>query len=327
MSETSLKLDHETLVHIVQQLDKAELHIHIEGSLEPSLMRQLATRNKVKIPFDSEEAIKAAYEFSNLREFLDLYYAGTSVLQTEQDFYELASAYFKRMLQENVAVAEVFFDPQAHTERGVPFETCMKGLLRAVEDFNSTKFSVSLIMCFLRHLSEGDAFATLELAEPYRDAILGIGLDSTELGNPPAKFKHVFEAARNQGYKLVAHAGEEGPPDYIWEAIDVLGVDRIDHGNRALEDDALVRRLRNDRIPLTVCPLSNMKLCVVDDLRNHPLQQMLDLGLLATVNSDDPAYFGGYLCDNYVAIAEALDLSQRELLELARNSLEARFTV
>ena len=315
----------ESLRDFVLRLAKAELHIHIEGSLEPELMLELANNNGIQLPFDSVEAIRAAYDFSNLQDFLDLYYAGLTVLQTEEDFFKLACAYFQRMQQENVGSVEVFFDPQAHTERGVSLDTLMSGLLRAVREFKSEEFSVSLILCFLRHLSEAEAFATLESADPYRSSILGVGLDSSELGNPPSKFKRVFDAARQQGYKLVAHAGEEGPPEYVWEALDVLGVHRIDHGNRALEDVALVRRLRNDGIPLTVCPLSNVKLCVVDELRHHPLKRMLELGLLATVNSDDPAYFGGYLCDNYVSVGNALDLSRDELHTLSQNSLRAKF--
>lgn len=315
----------ESLRDFVLRLAKAELHIHIEGSLEPELMLELANNNGIQLPFDSVEAIRAAYDFSNLQDFLDLYYSGLAVLQTEEDFFKLACTYFQRMQRENVGSVEVFFDPQAHTERGVSLDTLMSGLLRAVGEYKSEEFSVSLILCFLRHLSEAEAFATLESADPYRSSILGVGLDSSELGNPPSKFKRVFDAARQQGYKLVAHAGEEGPPEYVWEALDVLGVQRIDHGNRALEDVALVRRLRNDGIPLTVCPLSNVKLCVVDELRHHPLKRMLELGLLATVNSDDPAYFGGYLCDNYVSVGNALDLSRDELHTLSHNSLRAKF--
>lgn len=322
---TFMSYEDESLRDFVFGLDKAELHIHIEGSLEPELMLELANNNGVQLPFNSVRAIRAAYDFSNLQDFLDLYYAGLDVLQKEQDFYKLACAYLQRMRDENVSSVEVFFDPQAHTKRGVPLQTLMNGLLRAVGEFESEVFSVSLILCFLRHLSVAEAFDTLESVEPFRDSILGVGLDSSELGNPPSKFKHVFDVARNQGYKLVAHAGEEGPPEYVWEALDDLGVDRIDHGNRALEDDSLVRRLRDDQIPLTVCPLSNVKLCVVDELFKHPLKRMLDLGLLATVNSDDPAYFGGYLCDNYVSVGTALDLSRDELHSLSQNSLRAKF--
>ena len=261
----------------VQGLPKAELHIHIEGSLEPEMMWNLAERNKISLPYENVRAIREAYDFSCLQDFLDLYYAGMQVLQKESDFFELADAYFHRAERENVRHIECFFDPQAHLARGVPFARVMDGLVRAAGKARQRGFSVSLILCFLRHLTERDAFQMLENAIPYRSEFIGVGLDSTELGNPPAKFKRVFAAARSQGFKLVAHAGEEGPPCYIWEALDVLGVDRIDHGNRALEDPALVARLRQDRVPLTVCPLSNLKLGVVDDLAAHPLKRMLDL--------------------------------------------------
>ena len=314
------------LENFIRELDKAELHIHIEGSLEPELMFELARLNDLSLEYDSVEELRAKYDFANLQDFLDLYYAGLQVLQTEQDFYLLTRRYLEIVRSENVSAVELFFDPQAHTERGISFDTCIRGILRAAREFQNDEFSVSLIMCFLRHLPEADAFRALEQAEPYREEILGVGLDSSELGHPPSKFRNVFDAARKQGYRLVAHAGEEGPPEYVWEALDELGVERIDHGNRALEDDALVQRLRDEKMALTMCPLSNLKLCVVDDLTEHPLKRMLDLGLNVTVNSDDPAYFGGYLSSNYMAVAKALQLSLDDLSELARNSLNSTFT-
>lgn len=313
------------LEELVQSLNKSELHIHIEGSLEPEMMFDLLNRNGLPLSHSSVSELRKAYQFNNLQEFLDLYYEGTNVLRTEQDFYELANKYLQRAKSENVVQVEMFFDPQAHTDRGVSFDTVMRGLNRAVEENSNPQFSVKLILCFLRHLSEAAAFEILALAEQYRESICGIGLDSSEVGNPPSKFQNVFEEARNQGYRLVAHAGEEGPPEYVWEALDVLGVDRIDHGNRALEDSALVNRLERDKIPLTVCPLSNLKLCVVDDLQVHPLRKMLDSGLIATVNSDDPAYFGGYINDNYVSVAKALELSETEIKLLTKHSIDACF--
>ena len=309
----------------VHDLTKAELHIHIEGSLEPELMFRLANRNDLELPYRSVAELREAYQFNNLQDFLDLYYDGVNVLRTEDDFYDLTCKYLERVKAENVNHVEMFFDPQAHTNRGIAFETVMQGLTRAIVEMEDDSFRIHLILCFLRHLSEVDAFKTLEQAEPYKDAILGVGLDSSELGHPPAKFKNVFREARSQGYHLVAHAGEEGPPEYVWEALDVLGVERVDHGNRALEDSALVNRLEREKIPLTVCPLSNLKLCVVTDLQSHPLKRMLDAGLVATVNSDDPAYFGGYINANYVAIAQALCLSVEDLRTLAENSQSARF--
>ena len=310
---------------LVQRLEKAELHVHIEGSLEPEMMWNLAQRNQVSLPYASVLDIRKAYDFRCLQDFLDLYYAGMDVLRGESDFFELGDAYFRRAERENVRHIECFFDPQAHLARGVPLADVMNGLVRAKGKAQDRGLSVSLILCFLRHLSERDAFEMLEQAMPYRSEFIGVGLDSTELGNPPAKFERVFDAARSEGLKLVAHAGEEGPPAYVWEALDVLGVDRIDHGNRALEDPALVDRLRRDQVPLTVCPLSNLKLAVVDDLSNHPLKRMLDLGLLVTVNSDDPAYFGGYINANFLRVADALDLTPAELTALAENSFVAAF--
>ena len=306
-------------------LPKAELHIHIEGSLEPEMMFELGQRNGVALPYADVAQIHAAYDFANLQEFLDLYYAGMSVLRTRMDFQDLANAYFQRAEADGITRVEFFFDPQAHLERGIALDTVFEGLHAAAQTAAKRGISTGMIMCFLRHLTEADAFDLLERAEPYRSMLIGVGLDSSELGHPPRKFKNVFRAAQQLGLRLVAHAGEEGPPEYVWQALDELGVDRIDHGNRALEDLDLVRRLRADQIPLTVCPLSNLKLCVVDDLRSHPLRKMLDDGLLATVNSDDPAYFGGYLNENYLRVAEALGLSWKELELLAGNSLLASF--
>ena len=314
------------LSEVIRDVPKAELHIHVEGSLEPEMMFDLARRNGVPLSYRSVDEVRRAYSFANLQEFLDLYYEGMNVLRTEEDFFALADAYLRRAAADGVVHVEMFFDPQAHTGRGVPLGTLMDGLERAIVRSRERGVSVSLILCFLRHLSEREAFETLEEAEPYLDRLLGVGLDSSEVGHPPSKFTRVFEAARDLGLRLVAHAGEEGPPEYVWEALDILGVERIDHGNRALEDDALVARLRDDRIPLTVCPLSNLALRVVDDLAAHPIRRMLDLGLLATVNSDDPAYFGGYINENFRRVAEAVGLSTAEIETLARNSLEASFT-
>ena len=313
------------LSEFVRELPKAELHVHVEGTLEPETMFELARRNRVPLPYASPAEVRRAYRFSKLQDFLDLYYAGQQVLRTEADFFALADAYLRRVQADGVRRVEMFFDPQAHTGRGVPLGAVMDGLQRAVDAAAERGLSVGLILCFLRHLSEREAFETLEAAEPFRDRILGVGLDSSEAGHPPARFKRVFEAARELGLRLVAHAGEEGPPEYVWQALDVLGVERVDHGNRALEDVALVERLRRDRIPLTVCPLSNLELGVVPELAAHPLKRMLELGLLATVNSDDPAYFGGYLAENYLRTAAALDLSPEDLRTLARNSLQASF--
>ena len=309
----------------VQGLPKAELHIHVEGSLEPEMMWSLAQRNGISLPYGSIDAIRQAYDFACLQDFLDLYYAGMQVLKTERDFFELADAYFRRAECDNVRHIECFFDPQAHIERGVPLAHVMDGLVRAARKSRERGVSVSLILCFLRHLSERDAFRILEDAMRYRSEFIGVGLDSSELGNPPSKFERVFADARDEGLRLVAHAGEEGPPSYVWEALDVLGVERIDHGNRALEDPALVSRLRRDQVPLTVCPLSNLKLAVVEGLATHPLKRMLDQGLLVTVNSDDPAYFGGYINANFEQVAVALDLTRTELATLAENSFAAAF--
>jgi adenosine deaminase len=310
----------------IAALPKAELHLHIEGSLEPELMFEFAQRNNVAIPFGSVEEVRAAYAFSNLQDFLDIYYQGMGVLHREQDFYDLTAAYLARANADNVQHVEIFFDPQGHTERGVAFETVVTGITRALDDAEASYGMTSkLIMCFLRHLSEAEAEATLDAALPYLDRIDGVGLDSSEVGHPPAKFERVFARARTLGLKIVAHAGEEGPPEYVHEALDLLKVDRIDHGNRSLEDPALVARLAAEGMTLTVCPLSNLKLCVVGDIADHPLKTMLDAGLKATVNSDDPSYFGGYVNANYQAVADALDLSKAELLALARNSFTGSF--
>jgi adenosine deaminase len=314
------------LARFIQGLPKAELHLHIEGSLEPELMFDLARRNRISLPFASVEAVRAAYAFSNLQDFLDIYYQGAGVLMTEQDFQDLAMAYFRRVAADGCRHVELFFDPQTHTDRGLPFRIAIDGLLAGMAEAERTLgVSSSLILCFLRHLDEDAAFTTLREAEPYLDRILGVGLDSSEVGHPPSKFARVFGAAGEMGLKRVAHAGEEGPPAYVREALDLLHVDRIDHGNRALEDPALVARLVAEGMTLTVCPLSNLKLCVVDDLKAHPLKRMLDLGLKATINSDDPAYFGGYLGRNWTETAQALSLSRAELVTLAKNSFTGSF--
>ena len=314
------------LADFIQRLPKAELHLHIEGSLEPELMFALAKRNRITLPFASVEAVRAAYAFSDLQDFLNIYYQGAEVLQTEEDFHDLALAYFRTSSADGMVHAEIFFDPQTHTDRGIPFGVVVEGLLAGMARAKSELGITSkLILSFLRHLDEDAAFATLKQAEPYLDRLTGVGLDSSELGHPPAKFQRVFAAARERGLKLVAHAGEEGPPADVWEALDLLRVDRIDHGNRALEDTALVTRLVAEHMTLTVCPLSNLKLCVVDDLRSHPLKRMLDLGLKVTINSDDPAYFGGYIGANWTAASSALGLEAIDLATLARNSFTGSF--
>ncbi|MBX3595164.1 adenosine deaminase [Sphingomonas sp.] len=310
----------------ITALPKAELHLHIEGSLEPELMFALAKRNRIDIPFASVDAVREAYSFSRLQDFLDIYYAGADVLRTEADFRDLAAAYFARAAADGVVHAEIFFDPQTHTDRGIPFQVVADGLLAAMRDAEADHGLTSkLILCFLRHLDEDAAFATLKAAEPWLDRIEGVGLDSSEVGHPPEKFARVFAAAGDMGLKRVAHAGEEGPPDYVWQALDLLRIDRLDHGNRSLEDPALVRRLADEGMTLTVCPLSNLKLCVVDDMGDHPLDRMLAAGLNATVNSDDPAYFGGYVADNYRAVAAARGLGKADLARLARNSFTGSF--
>ena len=308
----------------IASLPKAELHMHIEGSLEPELLFALAERNRISIPFASVEALRAAYRFERLQDFLDLYYQGAAVLRTEEDFRDLARAYFDRVAADAVAHAEIFFDPQTHTARGVPLAVVMEGLLAGMAEAQAAHGVTSkLILCFLRHLSEEDAFATLREAEPWLDRIAAVGLDSSELGHPPSKFARVFERAGAMGLKRVAHAGEEGPPAYVTEALDLLHVDRLDHGNRSLEDAALTERLVREGMTLTVCPLSNLRLCVVPNIEAHPIARMLRLGLRATVNSDDPAYFGGYINDNFRAVAPLL--SRDELVSLARNSFLGSF--
>lgn len=311
---------------LIQTLPKAELHIHIEGSLEPEMMFALAQRNGIQLPYASVAEIKAAYQFENLQTFLDLYYAGAQVLQTEQDFYDLTWAYLQKCAAQSVRRTEIFFDPQTHTDRGIPFEAVLNGITAALQaGREQLQVSSALILCFLRHLSADAAMTTLEQALPYQDKIIGVGLDSSEMGHPPSKFRAVFDRARAAGLITVAHAGEEGPPEYIWEAIDLLKVSRIDHGVRCVEDPALVDYLVEHQIPLTVCPLSNVKLCVFDTMADHNLKQLLERGLCVTVNSDDPAYFGGYLNENFEAVQTALGLTDEDLKKLAHHSLQAAF--
>ncbi|WP_420136344.1 adenosine deaminase [Sphingomonas sp.] len=305
-------------------LPKAELHLHIEGSLEPEQMFDFARRNRIQIPFQSVEELRAAYNFSQLQDFLDIYYRGADVLRTEADFHDLALAYFARAHADGVVHAEIFFDPQTHTDRGLPFQVVADGLLAGMKAAEARYGITSrLILCFLRHLDEAAAFATLQAAEPWLDRIAAVGLDSSEVGHPPSKFARVFAAAGSAGLKRVAHAGEEGPPDYVAEALDLLKIDRLDHGNRALEAPELVTRLARSGMALTVCPLSNLKLCVVGDVADHPIPTMLKRGLRATINSDDPAYFGGYVADNYRAVAPYLE--REDLITLARNSFLGSF--
>jgi adenosine deaminase len=317
----------ERLPALLRAMPKAELHIHIEGSLEPELIFALAQRNGVALPYPSVDALRAAYAFTDLQSFLDIYYAGASVLLNEADFFDMGMAYFQRAAADNVVRAELFFDPQTHTDRGVPIKAVIDGLTRACETAQrELGVSGALILCFLRHLSEDAAFATLEQALPYREHFIGVGLDSSERGHPPEKFARVFARCRELGLHRVAHAGEEGPPAYVWSALDVLAVERIDHGVRSAEDPTLMRRLADTRMPLTVCPLSNLKLCVVKTLAEHPLPALLDAGLCATVNSDDPAYFGGYLNQNFLETFAALpQLGAKQAHRLAANSFEASF--
>jgi adenosine deaminase len=311
---------------VLRGMPKAELHIHIEGSLEPELIFALAQRNGVVLPYSSVEVLRTAYAFTDLQSFLDIYYAGASVLLKEQDFFDMAWAYFQRAKADNVIHAELFFDPQTHTARGVPFETVIRGLRRAVEQAQrDLGIRAELILCFLRHLSEEEAFATLEEAKPYLGQFIGVGLDSSEVGHPPEKFAGVFAQARKLGLRAVAHAGEEGPPAYIWNALDVLKVERIDHGVQAVKDAALMARLAKERIPLTVCPLSNVKLCVFKTMAQHNLRELLDGGIVATINSDDPAYFGGYMNQNFLETFAALGLETSHARTLAANSFEASF--
>jgi adenine deaminase len=309
---------------LIKRLPKCELHIHIEGSLEPEMVFALARRNGIRLPYPSVEALRQAYRFSDLQDFLNIYYQSMSVLVTEQDFYDLAWAYLERAHADNVRHVEMFFDPQGHTSRGIAFATVINGLHRAIVDAGE-KLGVqaSLIMCFLRHLDEADAQRTLDQALAFKDRIVGVGLDSSEKGNPPSKFKHVFARARDAGFFLTAHAGEEGPASYVWEALDLLGCTRIDHGNHSIDDASLVGRLAREQVPLTMCPLSNLRLRVVDDLAHHPLRRLMDKGVLVTVNSDDPAYFGGYVNQNYIAISAALALARGDIATIVRNGIKA----
>ncbi len=319
-------MDNSSLKEYIDNIPKAELHLHIEGTFEPELMFEISKRNNIPLKYKSIEELKAAYNFGNLQDFLDIYYAGANALQTEQDFYDLTWAYLEKAHSQNVIHTEIMFDPQTHTDRGIKFSTVIEGIHRALTDAEK-KFGMShaLILSFLRHLSEESAFETLRKAIDYKEWISFVGLDSSEVGNPPAKFKNVFEEAKKIGFALTAHAGEEGPPEYVWEALDILNVERIDHGNRSLEDDKLIERLVESKMALTVCPLSNLKLRVVEELSQHPLRTMMDKGLFVTINSDDPAYFGGYVNENYYAVAYALDLSEEHIYRLAKNSFEASF--
>ncbi|QJR79540.1 adenosine deaminase [Alteromonas pelagimontana] len=315
-----------SLTQLIKNLPKAELHLHIEGSLEPRLLWELAQKHQVKLPYQNVREIEQAYQFSSLQSFLDIYYAGANVLRDEDDFYQLMWSYLCRCREENIVHSEIMFDPQTHTQRDVPFSVFMSGFERAIRRAEKEwGMSVLLIMSFLRHLSEADAIDTLLLAKPYYDKIHAIGLDSSELGHPPEKFERVFAKASALGFKLVAHAGEEGPSEYIWQAINLLNIDRIDHGVRCEEDDALLALVRERQIPLTVCPLSNLKLCVVDDINQHNILRLLDAGLLVTVNSDDPTYFGGYLNRNYEVLEASLGMNEKQLRELVTNSFKASF--
>jgi len=314
------------IVDYIKNIPKVELHLHIEGTLEPELMFEIAKRNGLTLKYETVEALKQAYNFNNLQEFLDLYYAGASVLLKEQDFYDLTFAYLKKVHSENVIHTEIFFDPQTHTNRGVSFDIVIKGIKRALDD-GKLQFGISskIIMCFLRHLDEESALKTLNQAIPYKDWIIGVGLDSGEIGNPPSKFINVFEKARQLNFLTVAHAGEEGPSAYIWEALNLLKVSRIDHGNRSLDDAELIKVLAKTKIPLTLCPLSNLSLKVIDVLGSHPLLSFMDKGIVATLNSDDPAYFGGYITANFIETAKALNLNHKQIFTLVLNSIEASF--
>lgn len=315
-----------TIKEFIYQIPKAELHLHIEGSFEPELMFEIAKRNQINIKFKSVEEVKAAYEFNNLQEFLDIYYEGASVLIHEKDFYDMTWAYLERIHAENVQHTEIFFDPQTHTERGIDFDVALNGIYNAMLD-GEKKLGISfkIIMCFLRHLDEDSAMQTLISALKHKDKIIGVGLDSGELGNPPSKFQKVFKKAAEEGFKLVAHAGEEGPAEYVWEALDLLNVSRIDHGNRSMDDEKLVARLALEQMPLTLCPLSNLKLRVIKDMKDYPLKAMMEKGLMCTLNSDDPAYFGGYLSENYEAVHNAIGLTKEEITTLAKNSFQASY--
>jgi adenine deaminase len=310
----------------LMELPKAELHLHIEGTLEPGLMFEMARRNRVELPYADEDAVRRAYVFEDLQSFLDIYYAACSVLVRERDFYELTLEYLRRAVSQGVRHAEIFFDPQTHTDRSIEFATVVNGITGGLADGERELGVTSrLIMCFLRHLSAEAAMETLETALPHRDKIIGVGLDSSEKGNPPVKFRDVYDRARAEGFLAVAHAGEEGPPEYIWQALDMLMVQRVDHGVKCTEDERLVERLVTEQMPLTVCPFSNVKLRVFPDLRKHNFAQMLRRGLFVTINSDDPAYFGGYIGDNYVGTAQALGLTLDEMVRVARNSYSASF--
>ena len=315
-----------SLLLLIESVPKAELHLHIEGTLEPELMFTLANKNKVKIPYNSVDEVKRAYQFENLQDFLDIYYAGANVLITEQDFFDLTWAYLQKAHTQNIVHVEIFFDPQTHTHRGIPFKNVVNGihnaLLKAEKELGITSH---LILCFLRHLSEQDAIKTFQEALPFKNIIMGVGLDSSENGNPPQKFEKVFQMAKNEGFKTVAHAGEEGSWVYVHDALHILNIDRIDHGNNALDNPDLIEEIVKKEIALTVCPLSNLKLKVVTDLAKHPIKKMLDLGIKATINSDDPAYFGGYLNENFIAISDAVKLTKNEILTLVKNSFSASF--
>lgn len=310
------------LDRLIRSLPKAELHLHIEGTLEPELMFEMAARNGVELVHGDVDSLRAAYEFTNLQSFLDIYYQGAAVLRTEEDFADLMRSYLQRAIADGVKRTEIFFDPQTHTARGIRFETFMRGFETAQKDF-SGQIESALILCFLRHLSEEEALETLRDAEPFLDQILAVGLDSSELGNPPEKFTRVFERAKAMELRAVAHAGEEGPPAFVWQALDVLGAERIDHGVRSMEDPGLVRRLAEEQIPLTICPLSNLKLQVVSSLADHPIRHMLEAGLNVSIHSDDPAYFGGYIGDTYLRTAQDIGLSESELAQIANNSMRS----
>lgn len=315
-----------TITEFIQGIPKAELHLHIEGTFEPELMFEIAKRNNKKMKYKSVKELKKAYNFNNLQDFLTIYYEGTGVLTTEQDFYDITWAYLEKIHSQNVIHTEIFFDPQTHTDRGIKFSTTIQGIHRALEHGkNKLNISSTLIMCFLRNLDEDAAIQTLKEALNYKNVITAVGLDSTEIGHPPSKFQRVFEHARKEGFLTVAHAGEEGPAEYVWEALKLLKVSRIDHGIHSIDDEKLIQELVNRNMPLTVCPLSNLKLKVVRNLKKHPLKNMLKKGLLVTVNSDDPAYFGGYINENYLAISKALKLSKEEIYQLAKNSFKASF--
>lgn len=315
-----------TLDSFIAGIPKAELHLHIEGTFEPELMFRIAERNNIKLKYDTVDELREAYNFNNLQDFLDIYYEGAKVLIKEKDFYDLTWAYLEKIHKQNVIHTEIFFDPQTHTQRGVPFKTVINGIHKALID-GREKFGISslLIMCFLRHLDEESALNTLNEALEFKNEIFAVGLDSSEKGNPPSKFQRVFSKAKEEGFKTVAHAGEEGPSEYVWEALDFLNIDRLDHGNRSLEDDTLVEELVKREMALTVCPLSNLKLKVVDNLNNHPIKRMLDKGLIATINSDDPAYFGGYINENYLETVKALNLTKKDIVTLAKNSFKGSF--